>query len=327
MKNLVNDFPSHVREAISIARNATLSIPNDRIDNVVISGLGGSGIGGTIVSQLLASQLRVPVIVNKDYSIPAFVGSNTLFIASSYSGNTEETLEALGHAERAEAKIAAVTSGGRLAEICSDKGYNCVNIPGGFPPRAAFGYSSIQLFYILDQYGLVNGEFKVQLDQVPELLMTHSESIQEEAKALAKSLHQRVPVIYSDASLEGVGVRFRQQINENSKMLCWHHVLPEMNHNELVGWAEKHPEVTVVLFRTDTDYYRTQERMKYSKELIEQRNANLIEVQAKGEGLIQKAFYLIHLGDYASVFLADLKGIDAVEVDVITGLKNMLAEI
>ena len=221
------------------------------IHNVCISGLGGSGIGGTIVSQLTAGDTKVPVVVNKDYNIPTFVGENTLFVASSYSGNTEETLAALAKAEEAGATIACITSGGKVLEIATSKGYNHIQIPGGLPPRAAFGYSSVQLFKLLAHYEIIPASYVDQLENVPNHLTSLKEEIKSIAADLTDKFFGKYPIIYSDAGIEGVCVRFRQQINENSKMLCWHHALPEMNHNELVGWAPDYPNSAVVVFRNE----------------------------------------------------------------------------
>ena len=125
---------------------------------------------------------------------------------------------------------------------------------------------------------------------------------------------------------EGVAVRFRQQINENSKMLCWHHVLPEMNHNELVGWTEPHTEAVVLMFRCEDDYYRTQKRMEISSEVVKRNSATVIEMKAKGTTQLQRSLYLLHMGDWISWYIADIKKIDATEVKVIDFLKNELSK-
>lgn len=327
MRNLVNAFPKQLKEALEIANATDWNAAKNKIDNIVISGLGGSGIGGTIVSQLLAQQLDVPVYVNKDYSVPAFVNENTLFIASSYSGNTEETLEALAKAEAAGVEVACISSGGKLTQIATDKGYNLITLPGGYPPRAAFAFSCTMQFAVLTKYGLIGNSAMDELVATQIMLDEKRAELELRGKALAEKLYKKVPVIYSDARLEGIAVRFRQQINENSKMLCWHHVLPEMNHNELVGWAEQHPEAVAVFFRTGNDYYRTQERFEFSKQLMATKGAEIVEIQSDYDSDIMNAYTLIYIGDWASVYLAEMKEIDPVEVDVITGLKDMLAKI
>jgi glucose/mannose-6-phosphate isomerase len=136
-----------------------------------------------------------------------------------------------------------------------------------------------------------------------------------------------MPVIYSDASFEGVAVRFRQQINENSKMLCWHHALPEMNHNELVGWTTPNDKLAVVFFRNETDYKRTQARMELTKKIVSGYTPHVFEIWSKGNTPIERTLYLVHLGDWISWYLSELKQIDATEVKVIDFLKGELAKV
>ena len=325
MQELIRDFGNHVRKAISIGENTDFSKTDISFQNVLICGLGGSGIGGTIISQMLATECKIPICVNKDYHIPAFIGEKSLVICCSYSGNTEETLSMYEQAKAKGAEISIITSGGKFAELAQENGHNILQIPGGHPPRAAFGLAFPQLLFTFQKYGLISSEKNDQLKGAIELIDRKEESIQAAAKDLSEKLHQKLPIIYSESSLEGVGVRFRQQINENAKMLCWHHVIPEMNHNELVGWRTQNEDLAVVIFRSNADYYRNQKRIEYSKKVFAEYTSNINEVFAEGENAVERAIYLIHLGDWVSYFLAELKGIDSVEVDVITGLKNMLA--
>jgi glucose/mannose-6-phosphate isomerase len=250
MKTLVQNFPGHLQEAIQIGEKfnpAHLGAAD--IQHCIITGLGGSGIGGTIVSEIVAAECKVPVLVNKDYFLPSFVNEKTLVIVSSYSGNTEETLQAFDAALKAKAKIVCVTSGGLVAELAGKNNCDLVLIPPGMPPRSCLGYSLTQLFYILNKAGLIGSAFTKQLQDAIDRITSASEAIRKEAKQLAESLYRKIPVIYAVDGYNGVATRFRQQINENSKMLCWHHILPEMNHNELVGWAEKHDDCAVVILR------------------------------------------------------------------------------
>jgi glucose/mannose-6-phosphate isomerase len=326
MNELVAAFTQHVREAMEIGSNATLSKATHPIRNVLVTGLGGSGIGGSIVAQVTDKALRVPLLVNKDYFLPAFVDQHTLVIVSSYSGNTEETLQAMEAALEKGAKICCVTSGGKIGSIAKEKGLDVVNIPGGMPPRACFGYSFTQLPYILEFHGLIDDAYRKDLSDAVQLLDKEEENIKKESKAIAQQLVGKLPIIYCEARYEGVAVRFRQQINENSKMLCWHNVLPEMNHNELVGWTEPHPEAVVLMFRCEDDYYRTQKRMEISSEVVKRNSATVIEMKAKGATQLQRSLYLLHMGDWISWYIADIKKIDATEVKVIDFLKNELSK-
>lgn len=326
MKKLISNFPQQVREALTIGKAAGLSASNDTIANVFISGLGGSGIGGTIVSELVAFEAKVPINVGKTYFIPSYINEHSLVIISSYSGNTEETINALELALEKRAKIVCVTSGGKIQEIAKANKLDIILIPGGMPPRACLGYSMTQLFFILNYFQIIGKGFLSQLEQAIKLIEKDQDQIQKQAREIAEKLKNKIPVIYTTSHNEGIAIRFRQQINENSKMLCWHHVFPELNHNELVGWTEKNEKLAIVLFRDKEDYSRNQTRIEISKTIFEKYTDTITEVYSKGNSVIEKSIYLIHLGDWVSYFIAEIKGIDSIEVAVINHLKAELAK-
>jgi glucose/mannose-6-phosphate isomerase len=325
MKELVQNFSTQLREAKSIAEKALVA-PGKNIQNIVISGLGGSGIGGSIVSELIADSCSVPVIINKDYHLPAFVSASTLLIISSYSGNTEETLSAMEQGMAKQAQIVCISSGGKVLELAKQHQFDFIEIPGGFPPRSCIGYSLVQLLKVMVNKGFAKASLFTDLDKAIQLLDKESASLKQEAMEIATALNGKMPVIYSLGSSEGVAVRFRQQINENSKMLCWHHTFPEMNHNELVGWTEKNDSLVVVTFHTSFDYKRTLKRYEVCKPIFQKYCSGVIDITAKGESKLEQFLYLIHIGDWISCYIADLKGIDAVEVNVINHLKSELSK-
>ena len=327
MKELVQNFPQHLKEAIQIGEKAVMTKSSKPIQNIVITGLGGSGIGGTIVSEVVSANCSVPIVVNKDYFMPAFVNENTLVIVSSYSGNTEETLQAMNEAIAKKAKVVCVTSGGQVEEIAKREKFDLILIPGGMPPRACLGYSLTQLFYVLDGFGLIAMDFRKELASCVQLLEKEQTQIQKEAMELTDFLVNKIPVIYISDGYNGVATRFRQQINENSKMLCWHNILPEMNHNELVGWTENHHNCAVLIIRNETDYSRTQARMEISKIVFEKYTTHTRELWSKGESQLERSLYLIHLTDWTSCFLADKRKVDASEINIINHLKGELAKI
>ena len=230
-------------------------------------------------------------------------------------------------AENNNAIIACVTSGGKLAEIAKTKNYNHIIIPGGHPPRAAFGLAFPPLFYLLKNYHITTQDYISQFHNAVKSINAEERSIITEATAITEKLFNKIPVIYAAANYEGVAFRFRQQINENAKMLCWHHVIPEMNHNELVGWTTKNNDLAVIIFRNDDDYFRTQKRMEINKTVFNKYTSTVLEVFSKGSTPLEKTLYLIHLGDWVSYLLAEKKGIDVTEVNVIAHLKNELAKI
>jgi glucose/mannose-6-phosphate isomerase len=324
MKDLVQNFSNQLREAKKIAEKAVIS-PKQGIQNIVITGLGGSGIGGSIISELVADKCSVPIIVNKDYFLPNFVNDKTLVIISSYSGNTEETVNALKEAIGKKAVIVAITSGGKVLDMVKQHQADFIEIPGGFPPRSCIGYSLVQLIKVLGTYGFAPASLFTDLEKSIALLEKENEQIKNDAKKIAEKLKGKISVIYSLGTCAGTAVRFCQQINENSKMLCWHSEFPEMNHNELVGWTTKNDQIAVVTLRTSFDYERTIHRYNFCKPLFESLSSGVTDIYAKGNSKLEQFLYLIHIGDWISCYLADLKGIDPVEVKVIDKLKAELA--
>ena len=327
MNDYIDDFSIHLREAIEIANNTSLTSCTKEIRNVLICGLGGSGIGGTIVSDIISPKVNIPIAATKDYSIPNFVNKHTLVIANSYSGNTEETLYALEKCQAKGAEIAVITSGGKLKVIAEENKYNKIIIPGNQPPRAMFGYAFVELFFMLNHYGIIDDSFKSDFTKAIELLDAEKSDIQEQAMSLAKKMYKKTPVIYVANGFEGVAVRFRQQINENSKMLCWHHVVPEMNHNELLGWRTNVNDLAVVYFRNKSDYERNQIRMDINKKVISEYTDNISEICSKGDSLIENSLYHINLGDWVSWYLSEMNNVDAIEIDVIDFLKGEMGKI
>jgi glucose/mannose-6-phosphate isomerase len=326
MKELVKNFPSQLNEAISIAKNAALPSAEQEIRNVVIAGLGGSGIGGSIVSELAFSSCPVPVVVTKGYFIPEFTGNTTLVIVSSYSGNTEETVACMKQAFDKKAIVCCITSGGEIAEFAKANKFPFIVIPGGMPPRSCLGYSLTQLVKIMVHYGLLPEEELNAIQKSAQLISKEQKSIVQSARNLAGSILGKTPVIYCTTAYEGVAIRMRQQLNENSKILCWHHVIPEMNHNELVGWAGGNEEIAVLFLHDQHDYERNLYRMELNRQIISKYTPHIFDIIAKGDSLLAKYIYFIHFGDWLSVELASLRGVDAVEVNVINFLKGELSK-
>ncbi len=327
MKELIQNFPLQLEEAIQIGKSYKSNLPKSGYANVVVSGLGGSGIGADLVREYVAPHLSVPFIVSKDYVIPNFINSNTLFIASSYSGNTEETLESIKVAIKKKAKIVCITSGGKLAEIAKKNKFDLILIPGGNPPRSCLGYSFVQQLFILKNAVLLKIDFEKELLASIALLRKDEKSIKKEAEKIAKNIFDKTPVIYAIDGNAAVAVRFRQQVNENGKQLCWHHIVPEMNHNELVAWRTKDEKLAVVIFRNETDNKRSQVRVELNKKIIKEYTKTIIEIWSKGNSYLERAMYLIHLGDWASWHLSELRNFDCTEVKVIDWLKGELAKV
>lgn len=327
MEELIVRFTEQLRESLAIAgKYKFIAAKNTPFQNVVLTGLGGSGIAGSIVQNYIFDKAKIPFIVNKDYFLPAFISKHSLVIVSSYSGNTEETVAALETALKAKATVVCITSGGKIEEIARKKNVDCIMLPAGMPPRSCIGYSMLQVIRTFEHFGLIKPVLSKEIPSAITLLDTEEKNIRRQAKSIAGKLKGRLPIIYSAAPYEGMAIRFRQQLNENSKMLTWHHAIPEMNHNELVGWRDKAEDKVVVLLRNDDDYERVQMRMEINKKVFRQYTPNVLEIYSKGNTYWERIFYLIHLTDYVSTELAKLRDVDATEVKVIDFLKGSLAK-
>ncbi|MBS1616664.1 MAG: bifunctional phosphoglucose/phosphomannose isomerase [Bacteroidetes bacterium] len=327
MKELIAAFGGQLEQALEIGQNYSFITGPEAPAHIVLTGLGGSGIGGSIVQNYVADKLKVPFVVNKDYGLPAFVSSASLVIVCSYSGNTEETIAAMKQALKVKAKIVCITSGGQIAELARRKNLDCILLPGGMPPRSCVGYSIVEILFVLKHFGLLRTRFVQEIQASIALLQREEKAIQKKAQSLASKLKDKRLIIYAAQNFEGLAIRIRQQINENSKMLAWHGAIPEMNHNELVGWCEKNDNLAVLLIRNEDDFERVQTRMEINKKIIRKYTPHVIELYSKGESYWERLFYFIHLTDWLSVYLADERGVDAMEVKVIDHLKASLAKV
>lgn len=326
MHTLIALFPKQLREAVQIGKKFSLKNKPNALSHILVSGLGGSGIGASIVQEYVNDKLGIPFVVNKNYFIPKWTNAQTLFIACSYSGNTEETLQAVQDARKAKANIVCITSGGTLAQFARKHNYPLIEIPSGMPPRACLGYSMIQLLYVLKAYGLLKTGFEKEILTSADIIERKTRSIQTQAHKIADSLYGKQIAIYTVAGLEALGIRFCQQLLENSKVLCWQNVVPEMTHNEIVGWRLNRPDVAAVFCQSPDTYERNRRRLAFLKKVVKQYKATTVDIQLQGESHWEKVFLFIHLTDYVSVFLADRYGHDTVEVKVIDRLKAEMSK-
>jgi glucose/mannose-6-phosphate isomerase len=326
MHDLIDGFGKQLHSAVEIAKQIQFT-PTRPLTNVLISGLGGSGIGGNIASEIAQLETKIPIQVSKTYFIPGYINENSLVIISSYSGNTEETFHALELAHKAHAQIICITSGGKIQEFARKNNYTVVQVPGGMPPRACLGYSLVQQLAILHKIGCLESDPLPKINDAANNIIANRSSIMQQARNIAAFLYNKLPILYATTYNEGIAVRWRQQINENSKMLCWHHVVPEMNHNELVGWRAQDESLAVIFLRTNADYYRNNTRIEINKEEIKKYTPNVLDVYASGDDSIDQTINLIHLGDWVSLYLAQLNEVDAIEINVINHLKGELDKI
>ncbi|MBK8079497.1 MAG: bifunctional phosphoglucose/phosphomannose isomerase [Saprospiraceae bacterium] len=324
METLIKNFPKQLKEAIEISNNLK-PIPDTKdVREVLIVGMGGSGIGGDFVQSIVFEDCSVPVLVIKGYELPAFINENSLVIVSSYSGNTEETIHAFQTALQKKCRIVCLSSGGTIEKEALKNNIPFVAVPAGYPsPRACLGFSVVLQLAILLKYNLIKSSLFEHIQIATDLIKFEQDEIQNKAKTIAQQLSGKFVAIYSTDRFEPVALRFRQQLNENAKVLCWHNVFPEMNHNELVGWADKSP-VPVVFLRNKDDLKKNIQRMDICKNIISAKTNTFIEIYSKGQHKIEKLIYMIHLVDWISFYLAKIRNVDVSEVKVIDFLKTEL---
>lgn len=330
MQGLIEGFMQQLHNGMDLGRKISFTEPKNEIHHVVVGAMGGSGMAADLVENIISPRLKVPFVVCKNYDPPVFMSQHTLFIASSFSGNTEETLAVLEQAIKKRAKIFCIASGGGLIELARKKKYDHVVLPNEAPcPRAFIGYNFIQILFALKGYKLINGFFTRDLQESIELLDEKNEEIQQKAGKMAEEIKGKIPVIYSDNRNRGAILRFQQQINENSKQLCHINFFPEMNHNELTGWGlpkNAYENLIVYLIRTSYDHERVNKRLNICKKILAEKASKVVEIQASGHCLIAQTLYLIHLFDWVSFYLSELNQVDILDSKAVDYLKKQLTE-
>ncbi|MBU2636461.1 MAG: bifunctional phosphoglucose/phosphomannose isomerase [Bacteroidetes bacterium] len=336
MFNLLAGFPLQIEDAVSVGKKAKVKLKKSVIKNIVVSGLGGSAIGGDLIRTYLAAEIKIPFLVNRHYFLPEFVNGNSLVIISSYSGDTEETISAHKEAIKRGAQVLCITSGGETERLAKKNNQSLIKIPTGYPPRAALGYAFFPLLVILGNLGLIKDRSK-DIEETIAFLKKKSKRYSDlnsqtnEALSFAKTLSGKLPIVYSSADVfDSVNLRWRGQLCENSKILAFGHTLPEMNHNELVGWKvliEQMADMMVIFLRDKGDYKRVQLRMKIMEGIVKEYASNVVNIYSEGNSLLTRMFSLIFLGDWISYYLAILNKVDPTPVKVIDYLKAELAKI
>ncbi|MFH1355206.1 MAG: bifunctional phosphoglucose/phosphomannose isomerase [Candidatus Omnitrophota bacterium] len=337
MLDLLLDFPKQCRRAVEIANNSELKFSKKDFKGVAFVGLGGSAIGADLIRAYLYSESKFPIQVFREYDLPAFLDESILLFIMSYSGNTEETLCAYEQAKRKNCTIIAISSGGQLKEKALRDGLSFIEIPGCLPPRCSLGYLSLIPLSILAQQRMINDPSR-SINQAVEVLeelrdknlnprICQKDNI---AKSVAHDLHKRFAVIYSASVHFDVCVtRLRGQLAENAKALSSSHYFPEMNHNEIVGWQNPGKllkSFVVVILKDKKVNSRVAKRIAITSEMLVKYGVKLVEIHSRGESLLSRIFSLIYIGDFISLYLASLYGIDPTPVDKITYLKKRLAE-
>jgi glucose/mannose-6-phosphate isomerase len=336
MLRRVAELPWQCRDAW--AKVTALELPDDDrpIRNVVVLGIGGSAIGGDLMRTLAASECPMPIVVNRDYTLPTFVGSETLAIVSSYSGNTEETLTTFELAHQAGARLVVFATGGKIAARAREWDLPLFSYDYSSQPRAALGYSLVPLLGLLDRLGLV-ADKAADVEEAAAVMDAWQAEISETvpfeknaAKQLAAQLHGRLPVVYGSGYLSEVARRWKGQFNENAKTWGAFEQMPELNHNAVVGYdwpADLAAKVAVIMLRSSLDHPRNSVRFDVTAEILSQKGVTCETVHARGKNPLAQVLSTIHFGDYVSYYLAILNRADPTPVETIAYLKGRLAEV
>jgi len=327
MLGIIESFPEQCRDAKSIGYKFALPEGfGKKYKNIVCVGLGGSAIGADLVRSYVADELKIPLFVIRNYTLPGFAGRHTLAIISSYSGNTEETLSAYRDARKRGCGIVVITSGGKLLRFAAEDKIPVINIPAGFPPRTAFGYSFFPILVLLSRMGMIKDQSLFINDAIKNLKKLKKPR----AKMIAARLYGKLPVIYaSEGRLSAVVTRWRGQLAENSKTLASSHVFPEMSHNEIVGWENPKrilKKSVVIMLRDPSDHPGISRRMDVVKKMLLKKKVDVVEIDSTGKELLGRIFSLVYMADFVSFYLAILNKVDPTPVESITYLKKELSK-
>lgn len=326
------DSAKHYGKGAKISEKISPDFPKP--ENIVIAGMGGSAIGGELVKDSTRSQAPVPIEVNKDYTLPAYVNRKTLVVVVSYSGDTEESLSAFLDALKRKSTVYCVSSGGTLLEFAEKLNVPFLRVPAGMPPRAASPYLLVPQLILLEKMGLVSGvsegliEAKKLLEKVSRENAPEKPAENNVAKSLASGISGTVPVVYGFGIYRGAAQRWKQQFNENSKVLAKWEAFPELDHNEIVGWEKAKALAkyfSTIFLRDKNEPAEIRSRIEITKTLMPETSKEF-EVWAQGKSTLAKMLSTILVGDFTSIYLAILRGIDPTPVKTIVTLKQKLGE-
>lgn len=325
-------FPEQVAHAATVADGVEGLPPADQVDNVLVLGMGGSGIAGDVLAAVGGPFVPVPIVVAKGYAPPSFVGPGTLCFAVSFSGDTEETLEAAQAAAAAGARMVVVSAGGELGALAPSWQAPLVPLPTDIPkPRAGLGALAVPLILLLEKVGLFPGATGwvdaavAQLEVRRDALTTG-----DAAQRIARTIDRTIPLIFGAGPLGAVAAaRWKAQVNENAKAPAFTATFPELCHNEIVGWGQNgdmtRQVFTLVELRHDEEHPQELRRFELVRDLMAEVVHEVVEVRAQGEGPLAQLLDLTLTGDFVSLHLAAQEGIDPGPIPVLDDLKRALA--
>lgn len=322
MRGSILETPSQVEQGYKLADTLDLRKLDTKFSAVIVAGMGGSSIAGLLLKSYLDDEsLRFEVV--QDYYLPKWADNKTLVIACSYSGNTEETLSVFKEARRVGCGIIAVTTGGKLEEYTRISKIPTLLLQPGYQPRAAMSVQFFAMLRILERLRLIRSRAEEVL-RLKEELKNQLQVLEKNAIILSEKLLAKTPLIYTSKRFIAIGYRWKCQFNENSKVMAFSNVFPELNHNEVEGFANTRGNYHAILLRFSEDHRRTQKRMSLTKEIMVRKGISATEIGITGPSLLSKMFSAIILGDLTSYYLAMRLGMNPSKVELIEGFKKDL---
>lgn len=341
MMGIIMNFHQQVRNSVQYLKNTPKINENYRIKKIIIAGMGGSAISGDLVRSYIAQnhpEINIPIIIIRNYDLPRWVDEHTLVVCVSYSGNTEETLSVFMQAKEKTHNIIGIASGGKLAEYCNKENIGFIQIPGGIQPRAALGYLFFAIYnFLIANFCKVCTISKSMIEE--QMLADYLESKSKEysqinennfALKLAESLLNKQVVVYSSSDvMDVVNLRWRGQLQENSKNLAFGNLIPEMNHNEInsLKFPKQILENTFFVILIDKNEHPSNlKRIETTYKLISEITPNIVKIETNEELPLVRIFELIYLADWVSFYLAILNEQDPTEIELISKFKKIMSE-
>ncbi|MFH1328515.1 MAG: bifunctional phosphoglucose/phosphomannose isomerase [Candidatus Bathyarchaeota archaeon] len=336
MLHVLDKVPEICFDALKIGKKIEVAGINEEITRILFVGMGGSSIGASLFKDWAINKATLPMDVCRDYILPEYVDKHTLVFLVSYSGDTEETLNALLQSLKRQCPIIGLSSGGLLEKLCLKKKVTHIKIPEGFQPRAALPYLFISISKTLEKLGIVEGvddeadEAIETLRRIQEKIKVSIQSDKNDAKRIALNIIGTIPVIYGYREFTNVAYRLKTQLNENSKILSKFETFPELDHNEVVGWSGTPTHLTnlisVILIRDTNEPEEIKTRIEITKKIISEKTNRIFEIYAEGETKMARMLSTIYYGDFISFYLAILNGVDPTPVDIIKRMKQEIEE-